>query len=178
MQVQSKSPDQEKRIQALGMAAFIGAGVLFALGFVLMLTTDGVLMSRQLPLMLMTVAAIDVCFAAALSALDVPAVEKTRLRTLSIVGAIVVVIAATLIASNFSVGAFEIVVMLVGLGGAPGMYKLGEIVGSKLKTAETTAAKPAATEPAASAETPKPPKPPKPSESAEAPKGGESSSTA
>jgi 4-amino-4-deoxy-L-arabinose transferase-like glycosyltransferase len=141
MQVQSIFSGKGDKVQTVGLAAFIGAAILFALGFILMLAADGAFMSRQLPLILMTVAAIDICFAAALSSVDLPSVEKTRLRALSIMGAIVVVIAATLIASNFRAGAFEIVIMLVALGGAPGMFKLGEIAGVKLKTSAAPAAK-------------------------------------
>ncbi len=143
MQVQSIFPGQGKKIQTVGMAAFIGAAVLFALGFILMLTAEGALMGHQLPLILMAMAAVDMCFAAALTSMDLPAVEKTRLRTLSILGAVVVVIAATLVSASFRVGIFETVIMLLAVGGAYGLYKLGEIMGPKLKEAETGAAKPA-----------------------------------
>jgi len=145
-------PGQSKKVQTVGLSAFIGAAVLFALGFVLMLTGSGTMMKHQLPLILMTIAAIDVCFAAALSSIDVPAAEKTRLRALSIVGAVVVVIAATMIAASFKVGAFEIVIMLVAVGGAPGMFKIGEFVGAKLKASDTSPAKPTAKEAAPAAE--------------------------
>lgn len=153
MQVQSMFSGQGKKIQTVSMAAFIGAAVLFALGFILMLAADSVLMGHQLPLILMTVAAIDICFAAALSSIELPSAEKIRLRTLSIMGALVVVIAATLLTSSFRVGAFEIVIMLVAVGGAPGLYKLGEIVGAKLKSEEKPAAKAAPAHGTAATET-------------------------
>lgn len=141
MQVHSIFPGQGKKIQTVGLAAFISAAVLFALGFVLMLTAQGALMGHQLPLILMTVAAVDMCFAAALTAGDMPGAERVRLRTLSVVGAIVVVVAATMIASNFRVGAFEIVILLAVLAGAPGLFKLGEMTGAKLKASEKAAPK-------------------------------------
>ncbi|MFP4003775.1 MAG: hypothetical protein ACLFV8_08370, partial [Alphaproteobacteria bacterium] len=143
MQVQSMFSGQGKKSQTVGMAAFIGAAVLFALGFILMLASNSALMGYQLPLVLMTIAAIDMSFATALSAAEVPAAERTRLRTLSIVGAIVVVMAATLITAP-AVGVFEIVLMLVALGGAPGMYTLGETVAAKLKSADKPAPQAAA----------------------------------
>jgi hypothetical protein len=70
-----------------------------------------------------------------------PAAETVRLRTLSVVGAIVVVVAATLISASFRVGAFEIAIMLVAVAGAPGLFKLGEIMGAKLKASEKAAPK-------------------------------------
>lgn len=142
MQTRSMSPEQRKQFGRFSIAGFVVAGVLFGLGFILMLAGNSVLIAHDIALILMTAGAIALCFAAAFSSGEVPPAEKTRLRALSILGSVVVVMAATFIASNFRVGTFEIVLMLVAVGGAWGMYRLGEIMSAKFGSAGKSASAP------------------------------------